>query len=336
MNVDIEVLAARAPDSSAIRVFIVNHQIVNQTAVNKSIATNVALRLQGVSNLPTVTLRRLDNSIVTGGANGNLTAGPTLLTLPAGVSASIDFTGYGVALLEFKPTDLMRTTATPTSSPTVSPTRTPTRTATSTAMITSSIDTSTSTVTAMSTATNTVAAISTVTSTAISTVAATSTATATPTGTSGLGLFIYRDALTAPWYDQSYLSTVSYTNTTSVFAGARSIKFIAGANGGLDLHNDSGVQTAPYRYLQFAARATQSGQQFSVYLADATSNNNALGQHVRLSDYGGSPPVGTWSTYVIPLADMNGSNKLIGEIVIEDASGTSQQALYIDELQLRP
>ena len=63
--------------------------------------------------------------------------------------------------------------------------------------------------------------------------------------------------------------------------------------------------------------------------------NNVLIKSVPLSNYGGDPPVGSFRIYDIGLADLNGKGKLIKGVQIEDSLGTSQPALYVDEIELR-
>jgi len=151
-----------------------------------------------------------------------------------------------------------------------------------------------------------------------------------PTG----GITVFGDSLAAGWQNWSWSSTINFSNTNPVYAGTASIAFTAtGPWGGLYLHTDTAVDTTSVSTLSFAVRASQTGQKYQVALYDA--NNQLLKATVPLGNYGGDPPPDTWKVYAIPLADLNGAGKLVKGILIQEALGQAQPALYVDELGFR-
>src|SRR5438477_7533778 len=128
----IEVLAARPPGSTNVRVLVVNRQVPNTTVVGAAGLSGTAqVSVAGLGTVSSVTMRMLDNSTP-------LASGPALVALPAGNTATVNFPGYGAAILEFStsggptPTPTPAPTPTPTPSNTPLPTPTPAPTATPT------------------------------------------------------------------------------------------------------------------------------------------------------------------------------------------------------------
>ena len=144
---------------------------------------------------------------------------------------------------------------------------------------------------------------------------------------------IYTDAVMNGWRNWSWSSTQNFSNASPVFSGGYSISFVVTAGwGALYLHNDMAIDISAYTMLHFAVQATRIGQKYGVALYDG---NNVETKTVLLSNYGGDPPVGTFKVYDIPLADLIGTGKLITGVQIQDQSGASQPAVYIDEIEFR-
>jgi hypothetical protein len=92
---DIEVLAARPPDSGNVRVLVVNRQVDDPSAVGGlGLPATVTITVAGLPDVDAVTVRMLD-------ASTPLDTGPLAVSLPARSTATINFSGYGAALLEF-------------------------------------------------------------------------------------------------------------------------------------------------------------------------------------------------------------------------------------------
>jgi hypothetical protein len=80
-----------------------------------------------------------------------------------------------------------------------------------------------------------------------------------------------------------------------------------------------------------AVRATNASQSYSVNLTD--SAGNFLTQ-VPLANYGGAPPTNAFKLYTIPLSALQGVNTTIYGVVVGDAMGAAQPAIYVDAIQL--
>lgn len=163
---------------------------------------------------------------------------------------------------------------------------------------------------------------------------ATASVIATPTQSAppGTPFDIFADALAPGWSDQSWGASVNLASTKLVYAGLHAISYTATSGwAGLDLHAANDLDTANYRQLRFALRATRANQQFAVYLRDASGT--ALTK-VPLANYGGDPPNGTWKIYAIPLSDLGASNITLGDVVFHEWSGKAQPAIYIDSIEL--
>jgi len=94
-NAEVETLAARSPGSNAVRVLVINRQVESDTAIGGAgLPATVRVTLQDLPQIGTVTVRRID-------AATPLDTGPDLQTLQPADSMSVDFNGYGLALIEF-------------------------------------------------------------------------------------------------------------------------------------------------------------------------------------------------------------------------------------------
>jgi hypothetical protein len=91
----IETLAARAPRSRNVRVLVVNRQVDSPMAVGgPGLPATVQVTVANLRGVAQVTLRQLDDATP-------LASGPPATALPAGNTATVSFSGYGAALLEF-------------------------------------------------------------------------------------------------------------------------------------------------------------------------------------------------------------------------------------------
>lgn len=86
---------------------------------------------------------------------------------------------------------------------------------------------------------------------------------------------------------------------------------------GLWIRRSHGVSSSGSNALTFWVRPESSGEDLYVSLADA--NDNELG-YVAVSNYAGTLPAGTWKEVAIPLADLNGVNKIVKGVIIQSAS----------------
>jgi len=140
---EVEILAAREPGGSNVRVLVIDRQVVTgQKGIGAPVT--VTLNMQNFAGLQAVTMRMLDvNTLAT------LATGPALVAMPTSSTQTIAFGGYGAALLEFcsaaaqcgtptqsappTPTATPIATPTPTTSTSASPTPPPSPTGSSSA-----------------------------------------------------------------------------------------------------------------------------------------------------------------------------------------------------------
>ncbi len=155
--------------------------------------------------------------------------------------------------------------------------------------------------------------------------------TPTPLPTTGT-LVIFDDALASGWTDASYRATNTIV-TTPVGNGTRSISSVLQSDGGFNLQSISGIQTTNNTVLHFMLRASAANQRYEVYVD--TVYGQPLRAPVSLANYGGQPTTTAWRTYDIPLSDLGGGNVSLRDIAIHDESGTNQQAVFIDQVELR-
>ncbi|HZQ35155.1 MAG TPA: glycoside hydrolase family 18 protein [Dehalococcoidia bacterium] len=142
---------------------------------------------------------------------------------------------------------------------------------------------------------------------------------------------VYHDALASGWSNWSWNASVGFNNSSPVYGGTKSIKLtVTKAWGALQLHSNGGASATQYPYLTFAAQASQPGQAFDVAITD--TDNRQLGPFVPLSNYGSQPAPGAWTVYTIPVADLGGAGKQVGGVVLQEAQGKAQPAIYVDEI----
>lgn len=145
------------------------------------------------------------------------------------------------------------------------------------------------------------------------------------------GATVYHDALGSGWADWSWNATINFGSASPVYAGNRSIRLtVTRAWGAIQLHSDAGVAAAQYPYLTFAARASRSGQSYTVALTD--THNQQFAPFLPLTKYGGDPVTGAWKLYTIPVADLGAAGKQVGGFVLQESQGTAQPAVYLDEI----
>jgi hypothetical protein len=97
-------LATRDDSSGVVDVLVVNDVATNNSTVGgPGTKMTVTVGVGGMPGVRSVTLWIVDDSVVQGGPNGNLTSGPTAQSLPVGLTATVSFAGYGAAVVEFAP-----------------------------------------------------------------------------------------------------------------------------------------------------------------------------------------------------------------------------------------
>jgi len=146
---------------------------------------------------------------------------------------------------------------------------------------------------------------------------------------SGSNNSVYADGLTEGWVNWSWGSGIDL-GWNVAFKGNKAIAFSATSPwAGLYLHNDRPVDTTSLTSLNLAIRGTSPNQEYGVALYGDT--NQQLGGFVSLAAYGGVLGDG-WREYSIPLADLNGANKRIAGVALQEMTGRGQQTILVDEI----
>ncbi len=91
----VETLAVRPPGSASVHVLLVNRQVDSPTAVGgPGLPGTVQVTVGNLPGITQVSLRQFDDATP-------LASGPPATSLPVGSSATVNFSGYGAAILEF-------------------------------------------------------------------------------------------------------------------------------------------------------------------------------------------------------------------------------------------
>ena len=94
-NPEVETLAVRSPGSNAVRVLVINRQVDGDATVGGTgLPASVHVTMAELPQIAAVTIRQID-------AATPLETGPALQTLPPSQSINLEFSGYGIALIEF-------------------------------------------------------------------------------------------------------------------------------------------------------------------------------------------------------------------------------------------
>lgn len=146
---------------------------------------------------------------------------------------------------------------------------------------------------------------------------------------------IYDENLANDWTsDASWNGIVSFTSTTDdPFSGTYFLIFSPNQPwAGLYLKTTKQINSSPYSLVQLAVKATENNQRLGLILYD--ENNQALQSAVNIATYGGNPIKDEWSLYRIPLRELNGVNKNITGISLQDLQGKIQSPFYVDSIEL--
>ncbi|HEX8522294.1 MAG TPA: glycosyl hydrolase family 18 protein [Tepidisphaeraceae bacterium] len=147
---------------------------------------------------------------------------------------------------------------------------------------------------------------------------------------------VYDDALTTGWANWSWGTTVSFTNTSPVFMGSKSISAAyTAAWGGLYAHHGTGVSPSGLTTLEFYVHGgSAGGQNLIVQLGDTGGWRTMVGVNGYIA--GGSVAAGTWRKVSMPLSTLGISSLAITDVVISDNSGGAQPTFYVDQIQFVP
>lgn len=137
---------------------------------------------------------------------------------------------------------------------------------------------------------------------------------------------IYSDGLAAGWQDWSW-TTRNLGATSPVYAGAASIAVNFGAWGGLSFFK-ADVNTTGMTHLQFYLHGGSAGGQRMNVFFDFEDGSSGPGVAV--------PPAmaNTWQKIDLALDALNPAGLPVNRITWQDASGSNQPVIYLDEIAL--
>ena len=125
-------------------------------------------------------------------------------------------------------------------------------------------------------------------------------------------------------------ATVDLASTAQVHAGTKSVAVTAGAWQGFYLHNPE-VDNAGVTHLRFFYHGGLSGgQRFNVFFDLDVNGVTQTGPVVAAPP----APAGVWQEVQIPLSQLNPNNWPLTGITWQDATGTSQSTVYLDDISL--
>ena len=145
--------------------------------------------------------------------------------------------------------------------------------------------------------------------------------------------YVYRDGRFAWAGDYSFVATPNYRDTSGRPAHGRyDIQVtLTGAWGGWQPYATNWVfDTAPYTYLRFALKPTIVNQRAQVYFMLVGDKPAGIG--VNPFNYGPAPVPGQWGVYTIPLADFGVARTRIYKFAIQDQTGLSANAFYVNDV----
>lgn len=152
--------------------------------------------------------------------------------------------------------------------------------------------------------------------------------TTTPTPIS-----MYKDGLNPIFNRWSWNDTVNEADTTQPFQGTQDLS-MTGTSGwsGVQFNVSSGVPTNGYDNLQFALKGSQTNQDFTVQMTNASGT--ALAPELDISRYAGRADSSDYTVYSIPLADVNAANTVTNGFILQSQNSTAQPTILLDDVKL--
>ncbi len=149
------------------------------------------------------------------------------------------------------------------------------------------------------------------------------------------GSYLYDDHLGAGWENWSWDTDVNLATSQPVYEGTQAIRaHYASAWGGVYLHH-AGVALTGFSSLEFAIHGGVTGGQRLQLVAKDT--RGTVLPTVLLTPYlpNGTVAANTWHILRVPLADLGLGGYPFTGIILQDASGGVQPAVYLDSIRLR-
>ena len=137
--------------------------------------------------------------------------------------------------------------------------------------------------------------------------------------------------------DYSFVATPNYADTSGApLSGPHDIKVtLTSAWGGwLPYAQNWSFNSNGYTKLTFALKPTVANQKWNLYFVKV--GDIPVGISVDPSKYGPAPVVGKWATYTVPLSDLGVLGTMIYKFCIQDQTGLSNVAWYVDNVGFEP
>jgi hypothetical protein len=164
----------------------------------------------------------------------------------------------------------------------------------------------------------------------------TPTPTSTPTPVAGTSWVYYNGVFDWPG-DYSFVASPNYADTSGApLSGPHDIKVtLTSAWGGwLPYAKNWSFNSNGYTKLTFALKPTVANQKWNLYFVKV--GDIPVGISVDPSKYGPAPVVGKWATYTVPLSDLGVLGTMIYKFCIQDQTGLSNVAWYVDNVGFEP
>jgi hypothetical protein len=164
----------------------------------------------------------------------------------------------------------------------------------------------------------------------------TPTPTPTPTPVAGTSWVYYNGVFDWPG-DYSFVASPNYADTSGApLSGPHDIKVtLTSAWGGwLPYALNWSFNSKGYTKLTFALKPTVANQKWNLYFVKV--GDIPVGISVDPSKYGPAPVVGKWATYTVPLSDLGVLGTMIYKFCIQDQTGLSNVAWYVDNVGFEP
>ncbi|HWS66400.1 MAG TPA: hypothetical protein VN325_26855 [Steroidobacteraceae bacterium] len=162
------------------------------------------------------------------------------------------------------------------------------------------------------------------------------TPTPTPTPVAGTSWVYYNGVFDWPG-DYSFVASPNYADTSGApLSGPHDIKVtLTSAWGGwLPYAKNWSFNSNGYTKLTFALKPTVVNQKWNLYFVKV--GDIPVGISVDPSKYGPAPVVGKWATYTVPLSDLGVLGTMIYKFCIQDQTGLSNVAWYVDNVGFEP
>jgi hypothetical protein len=144
---------------------------------------------------------------------------------------------------------------------------------------------------------------------------------------------VFTDALGTGWDSRSWGGTFDFASTEQVYSGTYAIKAVNPSWGAVALHHDA-FDSSPYYWLELYVYKGSDPSKVAVWFND---ENGAQLRDRPVEDcrYTGGQPItaGVWTLVLIPLKDLDASNRLLSRLSI--GNGYDQPlTYYVDEVRL--